>query len=253
LTDARVEIHLVHDLPGTQAACRLFAEVWEPVAPINVEVARAVTHAGGYLSLAEVAGDVVGASFGFLGCDERGWLLHSHVTGVRPGLESRHIGRALKFHQRAWAADRGIGRIVWTFDPLVRRNARFNLAVLGAEAVEYVRSFYGPMTDGINAGDDSDRLVVAWSTTEPAPHSRVVADDTVPLVLEVVEGEPVVCWTTADRVGASMPADIVEIRRLHPALALRWRYALRDVLERALATGYRIRTVTEGGTYLLER
>jgi len=33
--------------------------------------------------------------------------------------------------------------IAWTYDPLIRRNAYFNLVKLGARPVEYLRNFYG--------------------------------------------------------------------------------------------------------------
>ena len=55
------------------------------------------------------------------------------------------VGFALKQHQRAWALQRGLSRITWTFDPLVRRNAYFNLVKLGATAVAFHRDFYGSM------------------------------------------------------------------------------------------------------------
>ena len=80
----------------------------------------------------------------------------------------------MKLHQQQWALDRGIEWIVWTFDPLVQRNAWFNIAILGAEVHEYLPYFYGTMTDAINAGDDSDRLLMAWSTaTDPDAGPRV--------------------------------------------------------------------------------
>ena len=50
-----------------------------------------------------------------------------------PEARGTGIGRAIKLHQREWAAANGIATIVWTFDPLVRRNAWFNIAVLGAD------------------------------------------------------------------------------------------------------------------------
>ena len=45
----------------------------------------------------------------------------------------------------------------------MRRNAWFNIHVLGAEVHEYLVDFYGPIDDAINAGDESDRLLVAWA------------------------------------------------------------------------------------------
>ena len=79
----------------------------------------------------------------------------------------RNVGYALKLHQRAWALQRGIATITWTFDPLVRRNAYFNLAKLGVRATRYLPNFYGAMQDPINAGDDTDRLLVDWDLASP--------------------------------------------------------------------------------------
>ena len=80
-----------------------------------------------------------------------------HHRGRARGPAPR-VGFALKVHQRAWALARGVPAIVWTFDPLVARNAWFNLAKLAALPAAYLEDFYGPMTDAINAGMASDRL-----------------------------------------------------------------------------------------------
>ena len=119
---------------------------------------------------------LMGASFGFLARHHGEDALHSHITGILPGVQHGGAGRAMKLHQRDWAAARDIPWITWTFDPLVRRNAWFNIEVLGAHVSEYLVNFYGPMTDSINAHDESDRLVVAWPTdpamrAPPAPPS----------------------------------------------------------------------------------
>ena len=92
--------------------------------------------------------------------------LHSHITGILPGVRRTGLGRAMKLHQRAWAAEHGLAWVTWTFDPLVRRNAWFNIGVLGAEVHEYLVDFYGPIDDAINAGDESDRLLVAWAVDD---------------------------------------------------------------------------------------
>ena len=134
----------------------------------SVELLRAAHHAGGYLRLAEHGGQVVGGSFGFLARHHGEPALHSHVTGLLPGVRHTGIGRAIKLHQRAWAAANGLAWIVWTFDPLVRRNAWFNLGVLGARVEEYLVDFYGPIDDTVNAGDETDRLLVAWAVHDAA-------------------------------------------------------------------------------------
>ena len=71
---------------------------------------------------------MVGASAGFFTAPPDA-VLHSHITGVAPG-QHRGIGFPLKVHQQAWALACGVPEVVWTFDPLVARNAWFNLAKL---------------------------------------------------------------------------------------------------------------------------
>ena len=94
-----------------------------------------MSFAGGYISGAYAGDELIGASAGFLGRRAGELHLHSHISGVIAARQSRHVGVALKQHQRAWALARGIDSIEWTFDPLVRRNAFFNLVKLGAEVV----------------------------------------------------------------------------------------------------------------------
>src|SRR5215213_7578305 len=127
----------------------------------------AVAHAGNYVAGAFSGTRLVGASAGFFTAPPDPEL-HSHITGVAPGGQHHGIGFALKVHQRAWALARGVRVVAWTFDPLVARNAWFNLAKLGARPTAYLEDFYGPMTDAINAGMASDRLLLAWALADPA-------------------------------------------------------------------------------------
>ena len=73
--------------------------------------------------------------------------------------------------------------VTWTYDPLIRRNAFFNLTRLGARPVEYLVDFYGEMTDAINAGQGSDRLMLHWDlatelAAQCATRERAGADTT---------------------------------------------------------------------------
>jgi predicted GNAT superfamily acetyltransferase len=211
----------------------VFDEIWGTTCPVvRVEVLRAVQHAGGYLSIAEHGGQVVGGSFGFLGRHHGEPALHSHVTGVLPSVRHTGAGRALKLHQRAWAAANGLVWIVWTFDPLVRRNAWFNLGVLGARVEEYLVDFYGPIEDAVNAGDESDRLLVAWAVHDAATEARAA---------------PAGATTTV-----ATPDDIVALRRTDPAAAATWRRRLRAELGGALGAGGRVVEFTRDGEYVVE-
>ena len=241
-------------LRGVQDAAALFCAVWRTdrtSPPLTAEVMRAVEHAGGYAAGAYVDGRLVGASAGFLGLRAGAPVLHSHITGVVPS--GRGIGVALKLHQRAWALARGITTITWTFDPLVRRNARFNLVKLGAVGVEYLVDFYGPMTDGVNAGESSDRLFTAWSLVgerPPAVPDRgavvLTADGTGPAEVRPLPPDQ-------DQLLVALPADVEALRVTDPGAARAWRLAVREVLVPAFADGHLARGVTADGRLVLGR
>ncbi|MEU8172461.1 GNAT family N-acetyltransferase [Microbispora hainanensis] len=236
---------------------RLFDGIWHPEPwnpPITAELMRALSHAGGYVSGAFDGRDLVGAAVAFLAAPA-GQALHSHVTGaVRPGA-----GFALKLHQRAWALERGLSRITWTFDPLVRRNAHFNLAKLAALPEEYLPDFYGPMGDAVNAGDESDRVLLAWRLDDPRvaracdglPHRPAGADGAVAVLTER-GGLPVALPADGPAVLVAVPADVETLRRTAPETAKAWRQAVRDVLGGLMARGRAV-TGFAGGCYVVER
>lgn len=225
----------------------VFAAQWGPAGVPQVNVFRAIQHAGGYASVAEEEGRVVGGSLGFLGRSRAGEvLLHSHITGAVPGATGRGVGYALKQHQRSWCLERGVEVVEWTFDPLVRRNAYFNLTKLGAVGTEYHVDFYGPMDDAINAGDETDRLVATWRLRD---ERRVPSDppdlDDVPLVLDVgADGAPVVHASSAGTLRIRIPAEVTTHRR-------EWRVAVRETLGAAMQDGRVATVMTLDGCYVV--
>ena len=255
---ADVRVLPLDTLAGVQAAAALFSAVWRTDAatpPLTAEVMRAVEHAGGYVVGAYRGQRLVGASAGFLGLDAAGPpVLHSHISGVsEPG---RGIGLALKLHQRAWALRRGISAITWTFDPLVRRNAWFNLAKLGAAGVEYLVDFYGPMSDGVNVGESTDRLLTRWDLTAPLPAGAPGASAAGGvLVLAERDGHP--APVAGDGGGADLlvqlPADIERLRTTSPEAARAWRLAVREALAAPFGDGYAARGITRDGCLRLAR
>jgi predicted GNAT superfamily acetyltransferase len=140
----------------------------------------------------------------------------------------------MKLHQRAWAAERDIEWITWTFDPLVRRNAWFNIAVLGADVHTYLPDFYGTMTDAINAGDASDRLHVEWRVTGPLPDRPREGHDATGVITRV-----------------PTPEDVVTLRRTDPDAVGRWRTQTRATLTTALEAGGRVLGFTREGEYVI--
>lgn len=252
--DVGITVRPLDSLAAVRDAAELFAQIWrtEPgKPPLTADVMRAVEHAGGYVFGAYDGERLVGASSGFLGMNP-GPTLHSHISGVlAPG---RRIGLALKAHQRAWALERGIQTVTWTFDPLVRRNAWFNVRKLGAVGVEYLVDFYGPMHDGLNGGEASDRLFTRWSL----PESLAVvppADVDGCTVLEERDGSPCpVAMLPGDGrpLLVSLPEDIEALRESDPVVARAWRMAVREALVPAFAAGYRATGMSNNGCFVLE-
>lgn len=206
--DQQVGIRMIEDVGDVFAAAAVLSEVWggdRTGMPPNL--LRALAHSGNYAAALFDGARMVGASVAFFAApDERS--MHSHITGILPSHRGRGLGRAVKAHQREWALERGIERITWTFDPLVARNAHLNLAVLGARAVSYLVDHYGPMDDGVNRGDESDRILVSWDLAAPA-------ETPAPATVEA---------------SVAVPEDIETLRREHPEAAARWRHRVRDEL-----------------------
>ncbi|MFC5175409.1 GNAT family N-acetyltransferase [Nocardioides taihuensis] len=263
---AGVAVREVGDLTGMAAVVDLYAEIWGRSAnpPVTLELLRAFTKAGNYVGGAYDGDRLVGACVGFFHAPSED-ALHSHIAGVAPDMAGRNVGFALKLHQRAWALLRGVSEVAWTFDPLVSRNAWFNLAKLAAEPAEYLPNFYGAMLDSINGDDDSDRLLVRWRLRDPAV---VAACAGRPVVLraadELAAGAVVALGIDADgapapgRVDAAtslvaVPPDIQALRATDPALAQRWRVAVRDALSQLVADGGRVAGFDREGWYVVRR
>jgi predicted GNAT superfamily acetyltransferase len=242
----------------TSELAALFREVWQTGfehAPVSQDFLCAFALWGQYVAGARRDGALVGGSMGFR-VDERGspWL-HSHITAVRGPARGGHVGFALKLHQRAWALQRGLMGIHWTFDPLVRRNAYFNLTKLGAIAARYRVNAYGDMADAVNAGDPSDRYIAEWPVTAAARTAAAPSPGDADVVLQpTADGSPLPSGPTgAPRRMAWVPEDILALRRRQPKLARRWRLASRAALVAAMDDGFVAAAMTRDGWYVLER
>jgi predicted GNAT superfamily acetyltransferase len=263
---AGVRLRDLRDLAELQLATALFGQVWpaDPgSAPCTLDVMRALSKAGNYVSGAFQGEDLVGACVGFFGPPADA-AMHSHVAAVVPGLRGRNVGFAIKLHQRAWALRHGVTRVSWTFDPLVSRNAYFNLSKLGGTAAEYLPNFYGQMNDAVNAGDESDRIVVDWelrservvqaSRGNPPTVSleELQARGAVTGLSADPKGGPVVGSSAGPLVLVGVPRDIESLRRSDAETARAWRFALRGVLGGLLDAGARVTGFVRSGWYVVE-
>jgi chorismate synthase len=141
-------------------------------------------------------------------------------------------------------------RIGWTFMPLMRQNANFNLYMLGAQVRRYHPNHYGEMKDGLNAGMPSDRLVIDWDLQNPRVMAHATGEiahlvlPTEPEFLLVGDeaGEPQIRPTDwqSDYLAIEIPYDTQRLMRENLAQAQRWSYAVREVFLLAFERHYAV-------------
>lgn len=230
-----IEVRAVETPAQAAEASALFDKVWDASSMVAPELIMAALHSGGYCALARLGGqsdgEVIGASFALA---TNVGILHSHVTGVVRHKAGTGIGAQLKRHQWYWAQSHGYHAISWTFDPLVRRNAWFNLVKLGAHVVSYHEDFYGALTDSINAGEHSDRLLVHWSVS--------------------ATGDPQIGTFVVGNIGdvvVPTPPDIEMLRHADRNSANDWRSRQRELLALLSRPGAHLRGLNDEYSYVI--
>ncbi len=220
---------------------------------------------GGLLLGAFDGDDLVGFLFGFPGFSEEGKRKHcSHMMGVVPGYRNAGIGYRLKLAQREFALAQGLDLVTWTYDPLESRNAYLNIHKLGAVCRAYVRDYYGPLTDRLNAGLSTDRFQVEWwiasegverrlagrvgrSYAGPLARANTIAHTGAGLLIPRV----LTLDASVPAAQVEVPADYQAIKSADPGLAREWRRVTRQIFEFYFAAGYAVvgfrSTLTEEG------
>ena len=207
-----IKILELKSLPNQNLGREIFDKTWalDAGTEITPNLLQAMVHSGSYLSGAFIDNKIVGAAFAFPATNG-GLHLHSHMTAVLPEYRDKGVGYALKIDQWNWAKKKNYYHLSWTFDPLVRRNAKLNIVKLGVDISDYRPNFYGDMPDALNAGDVSDRLMVSWRTGVDAPKARELITNPEPsdILIEI-------------------PEDIVAIRSKNQSESMKWRRQVRE-------------------------
>ena len=219
---------------------------------VPASILRVAQKVGGVSAGAfDAGGRMMGFVFGLTGVRD-GTLVHwSDMLAVREEARGMKLGERLKHYQRDIVRAMGVEKMFWTFDPLVARNAHFNLNRLGASIAEYLPNFYGSNTGSILHGAlPTDRFVAEWTIRDTAPGSRAEsprgavtrAPDDAP-VATIVHGDEirnVTPFPDAPLVFVPVPSDIESVLLSHPDQALAWRLATRAAVTHYLARGYRV-------------
>lgn len=235
----------IEDLKEIEAVVDLEIAVWslDPRDAVPSNILHAMVTNGCLLAGAFLDDRLIGMAFGFPARRGKQWILWSHMAAVHPDYQGQGVGYALKMYQRAWAAERGYKTLAWTFDPLQRGNANFNIHQLGATAQVYHVNFYGEMTDGINAGLPSDRLEVLWTAKKGASqkHSSLEYRADKYILISQDDLMPALClpnqWQAPSYL-AEIPRSLAELKRANAKAALAWRLALREALQTAFVNNY---------------
>ncbi len=256
---AGVTLRALSSLEDADRIAGVLVATWGEEQVVPREMLRALAESGNEPYGAFAGEELVGYVLGWAGVDPgEGVHVHSHMLAALPACRHRGVGYALKLAQRAQALERGIRTVRWTFDPLVARNAYFNLSKLGAVADRLERSFYGEMTDSVNRGDRSDRLVVRWDL-EREPGSRATGAPGFQDAISIGREGPHRSDPSVDgaaRVFVQIPEEYHALREADPSAAGRWRDVVAEALEACFgaglhATGFR-RTEAVSG-YLMTR
>ena len=207
-----IQVRKLDNLQDQDSARKIFDITWSLDAgtEITPNLLQAMIHSGSYLSGAFIENKIVGAAFAFPATNN-GLHLHSHMTAVLDEYRDKGVGYALKIDQWNWAKKNSYSKLSWTFDPLVRRNAKLNIVKLGVDISAYHPNFYGEMPDALNVGDESDRLMVSWSTDLDAPKAREL----------IANPEP-------SDISIEIPEDIVAIRSKNQSESMKWRRQVRE-------------------------
>jgi len=237
--DAGVELRTLRTLEDCDAIVEVMVATWGDSQTVPREVIRALAESGNVPYGAFAGETLVGYVLGWAAVDpEDGLHVHSHMLATLPDRRHAGIGYALKLAQRAQALDQGISVARWTFDPLVARNAYFNIHKLGAIADRLERNFYGEMMDELNRGDRSDRLVIRWDLEPDPGPNRAIQDRGATVVRRGHDGSPRTSDDAErDVVVLEVPPEYVALRASEPTVASAWRDAIANAAEACLGRG----------------
>lgn len=250
LRKRQVKIRQVATIEECRIVHNIASEVWGEGAACSDAQLSVHAKYGGVVLLAYDEESPVGFLFSFPSKYNGEFVLWSHETAVLPGYQDSGVGRALKEFQRTCARDLGYRRIGWTYDPLVSRNAYFNLVKLGAKVAEYKENAYGvDEGDLVNQGLETDRFIVTWDVFQS---SLTVAGDGDSIISSVAKPGHCILGFTEDGpkvlvgrvpsehpIETQIPLNFSAIITRNPMLAKHWRQAFRVAAQELLADGFR--------------
>jgi predicted GNAT superfamily acetyltransferase len=222
----------LHTAEQRRQAAELYRSVFgydHPSYGINPRLLAGLTANGGSVVGALDPDDrLVGFAYGFLGSDGTDSYHYSQSAVVAADLQGQGVGRRLKLAQREVALRSGCTSMRWAYDPMLTRNAHFNLDVLGACGIAFKPDLYDE--------PGTDRILIDWDLTrEPGPAGPA---EPLPELSDADWGRVVrERQDSGDRVLLALPRDIAGLRISEPQRAADLRATVREVLGTLFAEG----------------
>jgi predicted GNAT superfamily acetyltransferase len=263
-----IDVRPLRSMAECQAAAELQREVWgtDYTDVVPATFLHVLDYVGGLAAGAfDESGELLGFVFGVCGVRENELVHWSHMLGVRAAARNLGLGRRLKEYQRDTMRAIGVKRILWTFDPLMSKNAYFNLVRLGARVMDYVADMYGTTSSPLHLGMPTDRLIVCLDTASPPPppppEPRMALAESPPVLTAFPQMNDLTLSRSSpppEHALIEIPADILELLAVSPSAARTWRLAVRDYFLWALSQGFAVVGVqrdapTNRWFYLLKR
>jgi len=217
-----VSLHVLDTPQDMLAVEELQRQVWTgnetEIVPVHMLIA-AVHNGGLAIGAFEKSDDqpqspLIGFVFGFPGLyftpDGPRPMHCSHMLAVHPDHRNQGLGFLLKRAQWQMVRKQGLDRIIWTYDPLLSRNAQLNITKLGAVCNTYLPNVYGELRDGLNLGLSTDRFQVDWWVNSQRVNRRLGKGARRPLDLAhyLAAGVEVINPTQVDEDGWPHPSPI---------------------------------------------
>jgi predicted GNAT superfamily acetyltransferase len=199
--DPQLTVEATRSLDVFRAANALYLRVFGYTAAdhsLNPKLLSAIVSNGGTAVAATTAdGELIGFAYGFIGFDGTSPYLYSQAAFIDPAYQGLGVGRLLKQEQAVIATRAGLTSMRWAFDPILSRNAHFNLDVLGARGVRFAPRYYDE--------DASDRLIVEWALD--VAHPRISGEESGSTTDGPSASAPAPAPILTDQWGHALPAD----------------------------------------------
>ncbi len=188
---------------------------------------------------------VVGFVFSIAGFRDRVPIHWSELMGVMPDYRNHGLGRQMKLKQRELCLAAGVDHIEWSYDPMVARNAHFNINLLGVDIIDYIPDFYLSTGSKIHTLK-MDRTIADWNLNSAEVIARL-GTRIAPLptenaaILNNPDGSTKLdSLAPGVTVRVEIPADIWAIAADDHEAANAWQSGVRASFTNALAAGFTV-------------